>query len=142
MAGGCIIYVCTGFLFAKLSVIYRENVFADFAERSSFMVAAIKRFEREQGHAPENLPALVPDYLLAVPGTDIGAYSSYGYQVGNNISLHFGRPWILYVAIPGTGSDRGDEKFMYLPDQDYPGEEQAQVIQRLGDWAFVQDGQQ
>ena len=55
--------------------------FDKLAERSVYLVEAIKKFEQDKGKPPVNLLALVPEYLPKIPSTKISAYPYYEYNI-------------------------------------------------------------
>lgn len=58
----------------------RRDAFQALAVRSRPVIAAIDRYAKERGTAPDSLPQLVPHYLASLPGTGIGAYPTYEYE--------------------------------------------------------------
>lgn len=59
----------------------RRNAFAQLANRSAPLVAAISRYEQDHGHPPKALGELVPRYLSSYPRTGLRAYPEYHYRV-------------------------------------------------------------
>jgi len=135
----CAVYAGAGFLFAKLSMLYREYAFEKLAERSQPLVSAIERFEKERGYPPENLRGLVPAYLRAIPATGIGSYPDYTYEVNAGADPRFTHRWILYVSIPKSGVDKAIEKFIYLPDPVDREDWHGKVIWRMGNWEYISE---
>jgi len=115
----------------------RMHGFHKLAERSVPLVQAIKKFETEKGHPPNSLKELVPEYLLSIPDTGMGAYPMYEYIVGEEARKHDNNPWVLYVFTPSGGLNW--DMFMYFPNQNYPERGYGGSLERIGDWAYVHE---
>ncbi len=107
----------------------RKNGFQQMAERTKPLITAIKKFEKQKGHAPEALAELVPEFLPAVPTTGIGAYPEYRYEQFEDDS----DPWELSVRC-GGGFLNWDE-FFYLPSENY-GKRVGGCVEPAGTWAY------
>lgn len=110
----------------------RMNGFKQMAERTKPLVAAIKKYENQKGHALEQLEDLVPEFLPEVPKTGIGAYPDYHYERLEGET----DPWELSVWC-GVGISNWDE-FFYRPSEKY-GERAGGWVEPVGDWAYFHE---
>jgi hypothetical protein len=91
------------FLFLSL-IVYRLAIWAGFepwslrklrfataAQGAEWLIAAIKAYERDRGVAPDSLAALVPRYIVKIPGTGLAGYPSFEYQRFTN--SHYSLMW-------------------------------------------------
>lgn len=109
-----------------------------FSERSQPLIAAIEKYERDQGAPPERLAALVPDYLPALPDTGVRACSEYHYVTGPHTGEEYaGNPWVLQVIPPVFGV--GFDEVLYFPRQNYPQRGYGGSWERIGDWAYLHE---
>lgn len=104
-------------------------------ERSSTILKAIRKYEREVGHAPEDLGKLIPDYLEPIPSTGIGAYPELLYSQGHPDRDH-GNPWTLTIKLPSRPGNL--ESLIYYPLQNYPEKRDGTAYQQIGRWAWKQ----
>jgi len=111
----------------------RMNAFAELAERSKPLVTAIHAYQQKRGQPPESISALVPDFILSVPSTGMGAYPEYEYLT-DATNFH-GNPWVLRVFTPSGGINF--DQFLYFPLTNYPATGYGGVLRRIGDWAYV-----
>ncbi len=109
------------------------NAFAELAERSKPLVAAIHAYQQKRGRPPESLSSLVPEYISSVPTTGMGAYPKYEYLM-DTTNFH-GNPWVLRVFTPAGGINF--DQFLYFPLTNYPATGYGGVLRRIGDWAYV-----
>lgn len=130
-----LIWCCIFSFFTILGIVVElrlwDRAFRQLAVRSSELVDAIKRYERDSGAPPPNLQALVPKYLPEIPETTASC-SGYEYTLNR-----FNNPWVLEVRPPfrGTGFDR----FEYRPNQDYPERGESGWYERIEDWAYFHE---
>lgn len=109
-----------------------------FSERSQPLIAAIKKYERDQGMPPERLADLVPDYLSVLPDTGMRACSEYQYVTGPDTREGFNKnPWVLRISPPVFGV--GFDLVLYFPNQNYPEHGYGGSLERVGDWAYVHE---
>ena len=109
-----------------------------FSERSQPLIAAIKKYERDQGMPPERLADLVPDYLSVLPYTGMRACSEYQYETGPDTREGFNEnPWVLRISPPVFGV--GFDLVLYFPNQNYPEHGYGGSLERVGDWAYVHE---
>lgn len=106
--------------------------FERMAERTKPLIAAIRKFEREEGRPPAELGELVPTYIATIPATGIGAYPEYRYEKLENDS----DPWELRVDC-GRGPLNWDE-FYYRPSEKY-GERPSGWVEPMGTWAYFHE---
>ena len=111
----------------------RMNAFADLAERSKPLVAAIHAYQQKRGHPPESISGLVPEFISSVPLTGMGAYPEYEY-LKDTTNFH-GNPWVLRVFTPSVGINF--DQFLYFPLTNDPATGYGGVLRRIGDWAYV-----
>src|SRR5262249_38070430 len=116
---------------------FRRRHFADLAERSKPLIAAIRSFEKDRGAAPPSLEALVPDYIAVVPTTGLEAYPDYLYFGKERAGSWFGNPWVLQVSASEGALDF--DYFYYLPLQNYPSSQPDGNPERIGDWVYLHE---
>jgi hypothetical protein len=114
------------------SYLVRKYGFEQMAERTKPLIAAIKKFEQQEGRAPNGLEELVPKYLFAVPWTGIGAYPKYQYEKLEKDT----DPWELRVDC-GQGLLNWDE-FYYRPSEKY-GKRYGGWVEPMGTWAYFHE---
>jgi hypothetical protein len=127
-----------------LGPVVRRHAFAALAERSSVVVDAIKKYERQAGVPPATLAALVPDYLPSYPSTGMTAYPAYIY-VPNPTPKRLAMRWDLYVDC--SSGFLNYDRFMYSPltGIEWTGkpmqddEEKGKPTDRYGDWIYEHD---
>ena len=108
--------------------LYLRNVaFEALADRSSALVEAVKRYERDNETPPATLADLVPRYLAEVPHTGMSAYPEYEYATASEFCSAANAWSIIVIAAEGFNFD----VFFYCPEQDYPSRFEA-----IGDWAY------
>lgn len=110
----------------------RRTEFAALAERAQPLIEAIEQYERDHSRAPRSLPALVPDYVPAVPKTGHPRYPDFEYEPSPA-----GVTWALIVPC-SLGFGNWDE-FFYWPTEDYPEHTGAGSIERVGRWAYLHE---
>jgi len=133
----CSVFVVVTIASMKIGHRIRMDAFRSLAERSEPLVAAIKAYEQAHGKPPFSLGALVPEFLPAIPNTDMGAYPEYRYIVPED-HLHDGNPWVIIVSA-STGILDFD-RFFYYPLQNYPSHLwETNPVQRVGDWGYVHE---
>jgi len=132
----CLMYFVVAFIGGKISHKIWMEGFENLAIRSSPLVDAIKNYEHKYNQPPENLEALVQEFLPAIPKTGMGNYPDYQYEVNNPGRWH-GNPWVLYVFTPPGGI--GFDMFIYFPKQNYPEKGYGGVLERIKDWAYVHE---
>ena len=120
----------------------RENAFHDLAIRSAPLIQAIEAYSKDHGSPPPNLTSLIPQYLTSIPGTGMGAYPEYRYELAGATPSYFGynlygSDWVLWVETPGGGINF--DRFVYLPSQRYPVYDYGGVVQPIEDWAYVHE---
>lgn len=133
----CVVYIATAFPCFRVANSVRMHGFGKLAERSAPLVKSIYDYEAKYGNAPENLEALVPEFIPSVPNTGMAAYPDYYYMVGERARKWDGNPWILYVETPSGGINF--DKFMYFPNQNYPKRGYGGSLERIEDWAYVHE---
>lgn len=134
---GWVILIVVFFFFARAGRAIRKDAFVALAARSTPLIAAIKQYEQTNGASPPSLEALVPQFLLAVPTTGLGAYPHYKYQLAKE-NLIDGNPWKLSVFTP-TGILDFDEFFHY-PLQNYTSYSwDTNPVERIADWAYLHE---
>jgi hypothetical protein len=127
-ATGLAVLVICGYL----GHFFRVRGLAGLAERSAKVVAAIERYERQEGRPPDALSDLVPFYLEAIPETGIAAYPAYEYEHGERARSTYGDRWSLAVPMTAGSFD----VFYYVPSRIYPS---RGSVDRVGDWAYVHE---
>jgi FlaA1/EpsC-like NDP-sugar epimerase len=89
----CLIYGSTAFLIFGSN--YLNNVIAH--NRSVMLITTIEQYKSENGEYPENLEALVPKYIEAVPTAKFSLMNEFWYHKQN------GDASLFYVAFPPFG---------------------------------------
>lgn len=130
-----VIYLATGTALGKAAETIRTTSFHSLAERSMPLVEAIKAFEKAEGHPPNTLEVLVPEYLDSVPPTGFPAFPAYEIHMGNESSMWKGNPWVLCVPV---GRMLGFDLFLYFPNQNYPSGDRS-AFERFGTWAYFHE---
>jgi len=110
----------------------RMHGFTQMACRTKPLIAAIEKFEKAKGHAPDKLSELVPKFLPSVPKTGIGAYPDFLYKRFNDET----DPWELSVLC-SVGLLNFDE-FYYRPSKKYVSR-LGGWIEPAGDWAYFHE---
>lgn len=113
----------------------RTSGFHRLAERSKPLIAAIRAFEQTHGHPPLSLQALVPDFMVSVPATGMGASPEYRYSI--NTAIYHGNPWVITIFTPSGGINF--DRFIYFPLTNYPKVDYGGWLERVGDWAYVHE---
>ena len=129
---GCLSALCLfmpGFL---LSREIRMTALRQMGVRTKPLIAAIEKYEKTKGHAPQELADLVPEFLSAVPKTGIGAYPNYDYTRLKDDS----DAWELSVGC-SVGLMNWDE-FFYRPSKKYE-KRYGGWIEPAGDWAYFHE---
>lgn len=115
----------------------RMAAFHGLAQRSTPLLQAIRSYESKYGAPPQDLAALVPEFLPGIPGTGMAAYPNYEYHVGKNAARYDGNPWVVGVFTP-TGLINFDQ-FIFYPLQNYPESGCMGRFERIADWAYIHE---
>ena len=105
----------------------RKLAFEALADRSTALVEAIKRYERDTDSPPATFADLVPRYLAEVPHTGMSAYPEYEYATSSEFCSAANAWSIIVIAAEGFNFD----VFFYCPEKDYPSK-----FEPIGDWAY------
>lgn len=135
--GLCLVLVVCTIAGMRWTGSIRNEAFHRLAQHSSGLVTAIKNYERSRGLPPPSLDALVPDFLVTVPGTGMAAYPAYTYLAGDAARRYEQNPWVLIVPTPYGGINF--DKFLFFPRQNYPQKGCGGWLQRMGDWGYVHE---
>lgn len=105
------------------------------ARRAKPLIAAIEKYKADEGHAPENLQALVPKYITRVPQTGMVSYPVFHYSRDNwgDGALQF------YTLRVKTGFALNYDSFNYFSSRKYSTEMYGGTVERIGDWAYVHE---
>ncbi|QDT42188.1 hypothetical protein Pan241w_22690 [Gimesia alba] len=129
-----LVYLPLAFSGIAMGMHVRMARMTDFAERSQPLIDAINQYSDDHGGPPETLEQLVPDYLPAVPGTGMMAYSEYKYYAGAEARERYQEnPWVLVVD---TSWGMNFDQMLYFPKQNYPKQGYGGNLERLGEWAY------
>ena len=101
------------------------------ATRAKPLIAAIEKYKANEGHAPENLQVLVPQYIVRVPHTGMVSYPDFRY------SRFDWRDNASYILRVNTGFALSYESFIYFSNQKYPARLYGGRVERIGAWAYV-----
>ena len=113
----------------------RKHFFGRLAMRSAPLTEAIEAFRRQRGAYPNDLLALVPDFLPRIPHTGMLGYGPYKYRRATKDSLF--RSYEISVQCGGLGINW--DVFMYWPERQYPGYMYGGTAERIYDWAYVHE---
>ena len=103
----------------------RILAFAQLAERSMPLVAAVTEFVEDNGRPPKDWEEVVPDYYPELPKTGMGAYPEYVLTSGDD-------DWGIYVLAPCLGWDM----FVYNSNEVY---DETQGYELVGRWAYLHE---
>jgi hypothetical protein len=104
----------------------QRQSFAQFTHRSTVLIHAILRYTADEGRAPADLDALVPDYLPALPDAGMAAAPrGYRYEAGPG-PCSSDNAWSLAVCVPDLLTVH---RLLYCPRQDYGS------MDMIGGWA-------
>lgn len=124
-----------------LSIFVEEDVrnfgFYLLAMRSKPLISAISQFERDRHRPPAALDELVPQYLKKVPGTGMAVYPNYEYEVSPSCPDDCKTAWELRV--PCSSGILNWDVFIYWPGKNYPRYGWGGCVERIGDWAYVNE---
>ncbi|MBA3858292.1 MAG: hypothetical protein C0507_15415 [Cyanobacteria bacterium PR.3.49] len=110
----------------------RQDGFMQLASRTKPLIAAIEKYEKVNGHAPDKLQDLIPGFMPAIPKTGIGAYPKYRYELLKKekdswqLTVDCSRGWLNW------------DEFYYLPSKKYP-ERYGGWVELMGDWAYFHE---
>lgn len=116
----------------------RPGLLQDTMRRAVPLIAAIRRYENENGKPPEELSALVPKYLDTPPYPGDLAKDGWRYEAGR-------RPddggWTLWVRSHKhrTGLYGFSDAFVYHPSGKYEMYDYGGVLERISDWAYYHE---
>ena len=113
-----------------------KNTLTRLAERSKPLITAINSYEHKFGQPPDTLEALVPEFIPKIPTTGIGATPDYQYRPLTNSSSYGDNKWVLQVHPEPLGFTT----FIYLPLQDYSVLGYGNIVWKIGDWAYWNQG--
>ena len=115
----------------------RMHGFALLAKRSRPLIQAIQAFETQHGVPPTRLQALIPDFLPAIPFTQMPAYPQFHYETASQVDWFYGNSWTLYI--PVLSGMMSFDRFFYFPLQNYPKSAYSGWIERVDDWAYAHE---
>jgi hypothetical protein len=122
------------------SLILGQEVWLDqiknVVEQGEPLASAINEFATRNGHPPDSLDELVPQYIAAIPSTGVGANPEFQYMVGKQDQFD-GNPWVLRATPPGLTF--GFDCLMYFPLQNYPATGYGGSLERIGKWGYVHE---
>ncbi len=113
-----------------VSSTWRMTAFRWATHRAQPLVAAIERYERENGNPPPDLNALVPQYLDRLPGR----LPPFKLVVTNNYPPN---EWILKADV-SSGISNWDA-LLFLPHENYEDFEWGGWIRRLDAWGYLHE---
>lgn len=127
LTAGVLVFVASTVMGATFKEPVRKAHLHRVADHGAPLVAAIARYEADNGRPPAQLQALVPRYLATIPDTGLGAHPEWTYRVTPADGVFPCARWI--VAADASGFMRLDELVHC--------ESGAQLDQlpRVGDWA-------
>lgn len=131
------IAIASFFLGFRLSLPIKRFALDQVVARAEPLVAAIHKFEATTGKPPQTLAELVPNYLATIPKPGIGTSPEFYYRLPERDESIEGNAWMLDVNPPVIGI--GFDRFIYLPNQNYPERGWGGVLERIGTWAYVHE---
>lgn len=105
------------------------------SERAQPIVRALERYKVDTGVYPTQLFDLAPRYLSSIPSTGMAGYPTFKYVLPcaqNDV-----RSYELRVDTPQGALDW--DCFVYWPEGNYPAEMYGGSVDRIGDWAYVNE---
>jgi hypothetical protein len=120
-----------------LGPVHKMHGVRQVATSAAPLVRAIQAFEGDQGRPPQDLTALVPRYIPAIPSTGMRGYSQWDYIRGTDARAYGENTWVLLVHTGGPGFNF--DQLMYFPNQQYPDFGHGGWIERMGAWAYVHE---
>lgn len=120
-----------------LSQPIKRQALEQVMHRAEPLIAAIRKFEAEQGKLSSDLFALIPGHLATLPTPGIGTSPEFSYLLSGKRKDMGDNPWMLEVRPPVAGI--GFDVFIYLPNQNYPKRGWGGVLERIGTWAYVHE---
>lgn len=116
----------------------RMHGIKEFTARSTDLVSAIHKYEKDHEAPPKTLYLLIPKYLTTIPNTGMAAYPDYRYHTGEESQNKYqGNSWALSVLTPSGGINF--DMMLYLPKLNYPDHGYGGSLERIGDWAYVHE---
>lgn len=98
------------------------------------LIEAIKQFEAQQGHAPDDLAKLVPAYIADIPDTDCRACGDLSYHSRDRNDR---ATWELSVFC--QRSIFVWDLWFYWPTEDYPTHAHGGSTVPIDGWAYVHE---
>ncbi len=118
----------------------RQMCLHSLIARSQPLIAAITKYEAENGKPPADLQALVPKYISAVPDTQCGSGQQYEFEHWEGREKLRPEPdvhWELKVVCPVHPSNW--DCIFYWPTKKYPKEIYSGDTEPIDDWAYVHE---
>ncbi len=103
-------------------------------ERGQPIIDALRSFERDHGHPPGGLVALVPEYLPDIPTTGVDAYPDFLYR---EATAWRKTSWQLTASTPRGIIDFS--AYVYCSDPKDPDLTAPSSEQRVGQWVYIRD---
>jgi hypothetical protein len=102
--------------------------------KGTILVKAIHAYERQYKRPPPTLKALVPEFLLSLPRTEIGACPDFAYTTGE-YAQRYGREWTVYVSIPSNLLET--DTLLYYPRSEAGKQPDFPPYERLLNWVYI-----
>lgn len=103
------------------------------ARRAEPLVAAIRAYEHDHATPPPSFQALIPTYIPELPSR----LPPLVLLAINDEESYYGNRWVLEADV-GTGFLNWD-KFVFLPNQNYPERDESGWYERIRDWAYYHE---
>ena len=97
---------------------------AQASDRATPVISAIWAYSKKEGHPPETLQKLVPDYIAAIPQTGLGMGDVFLYGLDEK------RKWSLFMPFLFSGAKKGS--LVYRADANASDQERPNKIKN---WA-------
>lgn len=119
----------------RLEYAARTDAFRAVAQRAAPLVAALEQYKLVESTYPPSLDMLVPQYLVAVPDTNLAAYPKYEYEFSSEIKNP--RGYSLHVRCPVGGMNW--DVFYYAPERDEDNKPHVDRLERIDEWIYVHE---
>ena len=133
----CLCLAALWFVSVLAGEYFRHNAFVRASHVGDQVVQALAQYKLKTGHYPEELGALVPEYLSALPYTGMIGYPEFTYAKDRNDLEAKPGSYELRINCPSGGINF--DRFIYWPSQQYPRKIQHKPAERIGNWAYVHE---
>ena len=122
---------------------FKHNACRTIVSRSQVLVDAISSYQRDHNSYPESLETLVPAYIDKIPETGIRGFPYFEYEILSPAEYKYPIPemgnkpiWELRVKLERVF--KWDRVF-YWPVDKYPALIYGGEVEKIGNWAYVNE---